>query len=331
LVDISGNADIAAAFTRSNIQETSWDHQRSVLERTLAKVNLDVSNVLALSQAEVSLKPDGSSMGTRPMLLIVFKLGIATAEEKGVFGKRVETMTATYNSLSAVPDEKLYAQGRGEIAIQFFKGGSVPLFRVGWNWSHGGPTSLTQAAEERDRILNITQRAMQGEWTAPSTGPMAQPVGTQAGAGSTASGGHVIADGPPASIRQHIIDWVIEVFREAGAAPTEENVNNIARRIGAGLTMQAIRFAERKPLPALTRYVGNLPGELWDRLDQIDDIYGAWIRLTTEADARTQNPSDPAYRRTQNMITELTYKSIDSFLGDSRKSFVEGVRADYGG
>jgi hypothetical protein len=158
------DANIRAAFERSNIPSSDWDRQGRVLDGALLKVNLPQSAVLAISQTEMSLKPDGSSMGTAPMLLIVFVSGLALAGEKGLFNKRIDVQTISYKKTSAiVPEEKMYDPRRGEMAIQGMVGGSVPRFRIGWNWSQGGPTDAAEAAAERDRILNTIQRAVQGE------------------------------------------------------------------------------------------------------------------------------------------------------------------------
>jgi hypothetical protein len=158
------DANIRTAFERSNIPAGDWDRQGRVLDGALLKVNLPPSAVLAISQTEMSLKPDGSSMGTAPMLLIVFASGLVLAEEKGLFSKRIDVQSISYKKTSAIlPDEKMYDPRRGEMAIQGMVGGSVPRFRIGWNWSQRGPTGAAEAAAERDRILSTIQWAMQGD------------------------------------------------------------------------------------------------------------------------------------------------------------------------
>ena len=172
------DANIRAAFDCSNIEASQRDYQGRVLDGAMASARLAAPDVLALSQAEVSLKPDGSSMGAATMLLVVAKLGIGVAEQKGLFSKRIEVQSYSYKNMSAVvPDEKLYTPTRGEMAIQGMVGGSVPSFRVGWNWSRGGPVKAAEAAAERDRILRTMQRAMQGDWLTPSSEAAGSPPG----------------------------------------------------------------------------------------------------------------------------------------------------------
>ncbi|HEY6314140.1 MAG TPA: hypothetical protein VIY52_25540 [Streptosporangiaceae bacterium] len=338
---ISGDANIAAALDCSNIEASYRDHQRGVLEETLTKVNLPASDVLALSQAEVSLKPDGSSMGTRSMLLVVFKSGLAMADGKGLWGKRLDMQTASYKNVSAVvPDEKLYDRGRGEMAIQGMVGGSVPFFRIGWNWAQGGQTTAAEAAAERDRILNTIQRAIQRDWTGPSSRRAAPPDGSpttvEHGAGGTprrsTSAGRLdpAAEALP-SKKEYLIDWTAGLFREAGIAPLKEHVEVVARTAAAGLFVsRVLAFADSRPLPALQLYCRGLPGDYSARFDQFDEIYATWIRLGTEADARTQDPSDPAYLRLRRQHIEMIDQAIDRCLKDSRASFIEGIRTDYG-
>lgn len=338
---ISGDPNIAAALDCSNIEVSYRHYQRGVLEETLTKVNLPASDVLALSQAEVSLKPDGSSMETRSVLLVVLKSGLVMAEGKGPWGKRLDIQTISYKNVSAVlPDEKLHDRGRGEIAIQGMAGGSVPFFRIGWNWSQEGRTAAAQAAAERDRILNTIQRAIQGDWTASSSRRPAQPDGGLATAGhGTGSILCRAADdfrADPAaqalpSKKQYLVDWTAGLFREAGIAPVKDHVESVARTAAAGLFVsRVLAFADSRPLPALQQYCGSLPGDYSARFDQFDEIYATWIRLGTEADARTQDPSDPAYLRLRRRHIEMIDQTIDRCLRDSRASFIEGIRTDYG-
>jgi hypothetical protein len=340
-MDISGDANIVAALERSNIEPSYWDYQRRVLEEILMRVNLPASDVLALSQAEVSLKPDGSSMGTTTMLLVVFTSGFAVAEGKGIWGKRADMQTVLHRNVSAVlPEEKLYDRSRGEMAIQGMVGGSVPFFRIGWNWSQGGRTSAAEAASERDRILNTIRRAMHGDWVVPSSGRATQPDNSLTIAGHGAGGTQRRASDaswldPPAqalpSKKEHLIGWVEGLFREAGVAPVRDNVESVARTAAAGLFVsRVLAFAGSRPLPALQQYCRCLPGGHSSRFDQFDEIYATWIRLGTEADARTQDPSDPEYLRFWGLHVEMIDQTIDRCLLDSRASFIEGIRNDCG-
>lgn len=319
-MDISGDASIRTALERSNIEPAYRDVQRRILEEVLAKANLAPSDVLAVSQAEVSLKPDGSSMGTRAMLVVVVKSGIAMAGQKGLLAKRVDMQTLSYKSISgARPDEKLYAPRRGEMAIQGMAGGSVPLFRLGWNWSPGGPVTAGQAAAERDRILNTLQRAIRGEWDAPIP---------DAAAGATRPG---LADKQTRSQKAHLIDWAAGLFRDAGLPPAREHVESVARNAAIGLFVsRVVAFADARPLPSLQQYCRDLPGELPARFDQFDDIYATWIRLATEEDTQTHDRSSPEYLRIHRRHQELADQVIDRCLADSRDSFLQGVRDDYG-
>jgi hypothetical protein len=340
-MDILSDTNIRAALERSNIERSYWGYQGRVLEGTLMKVNLFASDILALSRVEMSLKADGSSMGTSTMLLVVFKSGVAMAEEKGLRGERFDLHTFSYKNVSAVlPAEKLYDRGRGEMAIQGMVGGSVPFFRIGWNWSQGGPTSAAEAAAERDRILNIIQRAMQGDWAVPSSilamDPGGSPPTSMYGAGSTPrratdGGWHDPAAETLASKKEYLIEWAAGLFREAGIALVKEHVENVARTAAAGLFVsRVLAFADSRPLPTLQHYCRSLPGDHSARLDQFDEIYATWIRLGAEADARTQDPSDPAYLRFRGQHTEMIDQVIERCLEDSRSSFIEGIRNGYG-
>jgi hypothetical protein len=328
-VDISGDASIRTVLERSNIETADRDVQQRVLEEVLAKANLTPSDVLAVSQAEVSLKPDGSSMGTRPMLVVVVKSGIAMAEQKGLRAKRVDMQTVSYKTISAaLPDEKLYDPRRGEMAIQAMVGGSVPLFRLGWHWSQRGPVTAGQAAAERDRILNTIHRAIRGEWDTPIPSPV---TGADSSPAMLSYGG---ASSPALAIRSqkaHLIDWAAGLFREAGLAPAREQVEDVARTAAIGLFVsRVVAFADSRPLPSLQQYCRSLPGELPARFDQFDDIYAMWIRLATEEDAQTQDRSSPEYLRIQRRHQELADQVIDQCLADSRDSFLQGVHDDYG-
>jgi hypothetical protein len=340
-MDILSDTNICAALERSNIERSYWGYQGRVLEGTLMKVNLLASDVMALSQVEMSLKPDGSSMGTSTMLLVVFNSGLALAEEKGLWGKRVDLQTFSYKNVSAVlPVEKLYDRGRGEMAIQGMVGGSVPFFRIGWNWSQGGPTSAAEAAAERDRILIAIQRAVQGHWAVPSSRQAREAGGSPPipmhGAGGTPrratdAGWHDAAAETLASKKEYLIEWAAGLFREAGMAPVKEHVESVARTAAAGLFVsRVLAFADSRPLPALQHYCRSLPGDYSARFDQFDEIYGTWIRLGTEAEARTQDPSDPTYLRFRRQHVEMIDQLIERCLDDSRGSFIEGIRDDYG-
>jgi hypothetical protein len=340
-MDILSDTNICAALERSNIERSYWGYQGGVLEATLMKVNLFASDVLALSQVEMSLKADGSSMGTSTMLLVVFKSGLAMAEEKGLWGQRFDLQTFSYKNVSGVlPAEKLYDRGRGEMAIQGMVGGSAPFFRIGWNWSQGGPTNAAEAAAERDRILNVIQRAMQGDWAVPSSrlamDPGGSPPTSTYGAGSAPrrasdAGWHDPAAETLASKKEYLIDWAAGLFREAGIVPVKEHVESVARTAAAGLFVsRVLAFADSRPLPALQHYCRSLPGDYSARLDQFDEIYATWIRLGTEADARTRDPSDPSYLRFRRQHAEMIDQVIERCLEDSRDSFIEGIRDDYG-
>jgi hypothetical protein len=336
-MDISGDKDIRMALERSNIEPAYRDVQRRVLEDVLVEAKLAPSDVLAVSQAEVSLKPDGSSMGTRAMLVVVAKFGIAMAEQKGLLAKRVDMQTISYKSMSdAVPDEKLYAPRRGEMAIQGMVGGSIPLFRMGWNWSQGGPVAAPQAAAERDRILNAIQRAIRGVWDAPIPSPAAGAAGSPAVLSYDAGGVPDAGAANPAaeqvrSQKAHLIEWAAGLFREAGIPPVREHVESVARTAATGLFVsRVVAFADARPLPSLQHYCRSLPGELPVRFDQFDDIYATWIRLAAEADAHTQDHSSPEYLRIRRRHQELADQVIDRCLADSRDSFLQGVRDDYG-
>jgi hypothetical protein len=334
------DAQVRAAFESSNIETSYWDDQSRVLEGTLLKVNLPASEILALSQVETSLKPDGSSMGTMPMLLVVFKAGIAMAEEKGFFNKRIDLQSFSYKNIFAViPDEKEYATGRGELAIQGMVARSVPSFRIGWNWSRGGPTGAAEAAAERNRILSVIQRAMQGDWIIPSSGqagirPHSSPTTEWPGTGgspldSAAPEQGLVGERLP-SKREYLINWTAGLFREAGVSAVREHVESVARTAAIAVFVdRVVRFADARPLPALQAYCRSLPGDLPDRLDQFDEIYATWIRLGTEADAKTQDPSDPTYARIRKQHTELIDQTIDRFLSTIRDSFIQGIRSDY--
>ena len=93
---------------------------------------------------------------------------------------------------------------------------------------------------------------------------------------------------------------------------------------------RVVRFADTRPLPALQRYCRSLPGELPERLGQLDDICEAWIRFSAEADARTDNPSDPTYIGIRNQHVVLVSQVIDRFLAASKDNVLEGITEDYG-
>jgi hypothetical protein len=336
-VDVSGDAVIRAALECSNIEPSYRDVQRRVLEEVLARAKLTSSDVLAVSKAEVSLKPDGSSMGTRAMLVVVARSGIAMAEQKGLLARRVDLQTISYKSMSgAVADEKLFAPRRGEMAIQGMVGGSVPLFRVGWNWSQGGPVAAPQAAAERDRILKAIQRANRGEWDAPAPCPAPRAAGNPAvlsygGGGAPDAGAASPAAGRVGSQKAHLIDWAAGLFREAGLPPVREHVESVARTAAIGLFVsRVVAFADARPLPSLQHYCRTLPGDLPARFDQFDDIYATWIRLAAEADTPAQDRSSPEYLRIHRRHQEQADQVIERCLADSRDSFLQGVRDDYG-
>ncbi|HTZ91093.1 MAG TPA: hypothetical protein VMB74_01750 [Streptosporangiaceae bacterium] len=312
-MDISADATIVEALRLSNIDPSYRDVQRHVLDQVLATARLTASDVLGISQAEVSLRPDGSSMGTKAMLVVVAKSGIAMAEQKGLLARRVDVQTISYKSMSgAVADEKLYALRRGEMAIQAMTGGSVPLFRVGWNWSQGGPVTASQAAAERDRMLAVIQRAVRGEWDAIR--PAAEPAAGRAG-----------------SQKAHLMDWAAGLFHEAGISPVREHVESVARTAAVALFVsRVVAFADSRPLPSLQEYCRNLPGELPARFDQFDEIYATWIRLAAEEAFPAPDQSSPEYLRIYRRHQELVDHAINKCLADSRDSFLQGVRDDYG-
>jgi hypothetical protein len=311
------DANIRAAFDRSNIPPSAYDYQGRVLEGILQQAGLPESAVLAVSLTEMSLRPDGISMGTAPMLLVVCPAGFAVGTEKGLFSKRVEVQSFAYQNTSAVlADEKMYAPTRGEMAIQGMVAGSVPRFRLGWNWSRGGPVRAEDAAGERNRMLDAMQRAMRGDIAAPAAEPATAP-------GSAAAS--------LISWKQRLTDWTERLFREAEVGPVPENVDSITRMAAIGLFETCVvGFANARPLPSLQRYCRNLPGELRDRLDQFDEIYRTMIRLAAEEDAGTQDAADPSYVRIRQQHIALVNDAFAHCLTEAEDSYRAGIRADFG-
>jgi hypothetical protein len=54
------------------------------------------------------------------------------------------------------------------------------------------------------------------------------------------------------------------------------------------------------------------------------------IRFSAEADARTDDPSDPTYIRIRNQHVVLVSQVIDRFLAASKDNVLEGITEDYG-
>jgi hypothetical protein len=134
-----------------------------------------------------------------------------------------------------------------------------------------------------------------------------------------------------ASKKEYLVKWVEGIFCEAGIAPVKEHVESVARTAAAGLFVsRVLAFADSRPLPTLQNYCRSLPGDYSARLDQFDEIYVTWIRLGAEADAGTQDPSNPAYARFWRQHAEMVDQVIERCLADSRASFIEGIRDDDG-
>src|SRR5580704_8798651 len=318
-------AKIRAAFDRSNIPPGDYEYHGRVLDGILGKVGLPASAVLAVSRTEMSLRPDGVSMGTASMLLVVFAAGFAVGAEKGLLGKRIEVQSFAYRQTSAVlADEKMYAPNRGEMAIQGMVTGSVPRFRLGWDWARGGQVRAEDAAAERNRILDVMQRAMHGDSSAPAA-ELATEAATEAATAPGAVPAGLI------SWQQRLRDWTEAQFRAAGVALIPQNVDSIARMAAIGLYETCVvGFANARPLPSLQRYCRDLPGELRDLLDQFDEIYRTMIRLAAEEDAGTQDAADPRFVHIRQQHIALVNDAFAHCLAEAEDSYRTGIMADFG-
>ncbi|MFP5318504.1 MAG: hypothetical protein ACLGI2_09430 [Acidimicrobiia bacterium] len=128
--------------------------------------------ILEISRVGRHKLPDGAQLGTIDVLLVVFPFELVLVVQKGMLKKRLETERAEYMHVkAAVEDTRTLGDGRtGEFAIQFLGAGSVPLFRLAWQWWRSGfganPNEQLAAATERDRILTAIQSAMRRDFSA---------------------------------------------------------------------------------------------------------------------------------------------------------------------
>jgi hypothetical protein len=155
---------IRAAFERSNIEQSEWEHNARQLDFLLSS-GFQPSDIEEVSVVEAYRKPDGSSMGSVTHLLTLMFPGVALLREAGLLRKRTDVQEFLYSEFPGgtfVAEEAELGRGWGVCAIQA-RVGSVPLFRLGWHWSagHGQSRELMAVAAERDRILSSMQRSLE--------------------------------------------------------------------------------------------------------------------------------------------------------------------------
>lgn len=134
---------IAHLFESSNVERLDWDKYGRVLEVVLQDHGLSTDEIVAVSQPSFEL-------------LVVWRTGHITANERGVFKKRIEAgkPVSYQDGIHLVRGQK-GVRGRDGMLIEGFSHGSSPLFELSWDC--GGPVSESDAADERDRIFNIMQ------------------------------------------------------------------------------------------------------------------------------------------------------------------------------
>jgi hypothetical protein len=132
-------------FEESNIEAEDHEKYRRVLERVLDAHGFSSSDVFAVSSAR--------------NLVMVCKLGIFLADERGIFGKRIDIklflpwshvteITQTRPSLKSFGIEL-----RGESAARLLE----------LRWSTGGPVAASEAMSENSRVYMNMMGALQAD------------------------------------------------------------------------------------------------------------------------------------------------------------------------
>ena len=133
----------------SSIDPHDYDKHRRVLRGVLRGKGLAPSDVLAVSV-------------TTFRLVVVCAKCIVFASEKGLVTKRVEIeRVVPYSGIANLLQEEGGYKDRRESTLEAVDGNSKQVFQLKWEgWTRDGSVSATNAAGERDRILNTMLHAM---------------------------------------------------------------------------------------------------------------------------------------------------------------------------
>lgn len=159
-------ANVRAAFERSNLRESGWVHQATLVDDMCSEQNLrpaDLGTVTEFSEVEAYRAPGGTPGVTDTHLLAVLDVGLVMMREIGLLRKRTDCQFMMFDEIRGsafLPQESVGGRGWGHMAIQMARG-SVPVFRMGWYFDERSSDprhAVNAAANERDRVLQAIQR-----------------------------------------------------------------------------------------------------------------------------------------------------------------------------
>lgn len=159
-------AQVRAAFERSNVPESSWASQATLVDDMCSEQNLqpaDLGTFTEFSEVEAYRFPDGAPGVTDTHLLAVLDVGLVMMREIGLLRKRTDCQFMMFDEIRGsafLPQESIGGRGWGHMAIQMARG-SVPVFRMGWYFDERSSDprhAVNAAANERDRVLQAIKR-----------------------------------------------------------------------------------------------------------------------------------------------------------------------------
>jgi hypothetical protein len=135
-------------FEASNIERFDWERCGLVLDQLHRENGRSLDQVVALSRLTFNF-------------LVVWSDGHVTADQRGLFKKRIEVdEPVSYDRVAHLLRDQKGVRGRDGMLIQGFDSATSQAFEL--NWGCGGPVSIEDAANERDRIFAIIEQLLAG-------------------------------------------------------------------------------------------------------------------------------------------------------------------------
>jgi hypothetical protein len=148
-VTLLDDSYVQRLFLESNIESHDRDKYLRILDGALREKGIPSSEVLAVSRSDLAL-------------VVVCKTYVFLASQRGVFNKRVEIANlVAYSKIVKLVQEEDGYKDRRESLLEAVDADSQSLLRFKWEgWLSGSSVTASDAATERDRILNIMLRLM---------------------------------------------------------------------------------------------------------------------------------------------------------------------------
>jgi hypothetical protein len=133
----------------------------------------------------------------------------------------------------------------------------------------------------------------------------------------------------------HLIAWAESVFRDAGVAPTEAQVHEMATTAGSLIVMRMfVPFAKEQPVPAFVDYLVTLPPLHAISPDALlamyDDIHQEFVDTTATVNW-TKSGSGVGMRTPHyNRASTLADSMFSEFTSTVRPTWIDDVRKDFG-